>query len=382
MLLQVFFLKPFKFVHPIVSSIIKGHNRAMEFINKIKQKIEQRRHPIPVEQLEECTCENCGHRFKGRFCPDCGQEVEEFNRPFGFFLYDIFGNFFAFDTRLLKTFKDLIIRPGFISTEFFKGKRVRYSPPVRILVFLSFILFFLLQTLADRTLGRSFDTQTTDNTTLTDSIKEQLPDTLQTTTDSPLASEYSEPDSSSIPISDSESIPITISVTGNLRSSLLKMAEQYETTLKKTQSPEKRKKLMSYIAMCRMPELLGSKILKLLSWAFFALVPIMALILELFYLRQRQRFIKHLIFSSHVHSFMSIVLIIISTLALLFESGIDWIIFALLLSIPVYVFIAMKRFYGQQFKHVFLKFIGLGIFYQFMLMVAAIVVLVRSFGVI
>lgn len=134
--------------------------------------------------------------------------------------------------------------------------------------------------------------------------------------------------------------------------------------------------------MCRMPELLGSKILNLLSWAFFALVPIMALILELFYLRQRVRYIKHLVFSSHVHSFMSIVLIIISILALLFESGTDWIIFALLLTIPIYVFLAMKRFYGQQFKHVFLKFLGLGILYQFMLMVAIIVVLVRSFGVI
>jgi len=354
----------------------------MKFIDRIKQRIELRRHPIPVEKLEECVCENCGHRFKGRFCPDCGQEVEEFNRPFGFFLYDIFGNFFAFDTRLFKTFKDLIIRPGFITVEFFKGKRIRYSPPVRILVFLSFVLFFLLQTLADRAIDKSLDAQINEDVVLNDTIKEELSDSVQLFADNLTDTLNTEPDSASLSIDDSESIPITITFDGNLRSSLLKMAEQYEADLKTTQSPEKRKKLMSYITMCRMPELLGSKILNLLSWAFFALVPIMALILELFYLRQRVRYIKHLVFSSHVHSFMSIVLIIISILALLFESGTDWIIFALLLTIPIYVFLAMKRFYGQQFKHVFLKFLGLGILYQFMLMVAIIVVLVRSFGVI
>lgn len=354
----------------------------MKFVDRIKQRIELRRHPIAVEKLEECVCENCGHRFKGRFCPDCGQEVEEFNRPFGFFLYDIFGNFFAFDTRLFKTFKDLIIRPGFITVEFFKGKRIRYSPPVRILVFLSFVLFFLLQTLADRAIDKSLDAQLTNNTILGDSIKVELPDSVQLSIDKLREIKSAITDSSSLSIDDSESIPITITFDGNLRSSLLKMAEKYEAALEKTQSPEKRKKLMSYITMCRMPELLGSKILNLLSWAFFALVPIMALILELFYLKQRVRYIKHLVFSSHVHSFMSIVLIIISTLELLFESGTDWIIFALLLTIPIYVFLAMKRFYGQQFKHVFLKFFGLGILYQFMLMVAVIVVLVRSFGVI
>ena len=353
----------------------------MKFINRIKQRIELRRHPIPVEKLEECVCENCGYRFKGRFCPDCGQEVEEFNRPFGFFLYDIFGNFFAFDTRLFKTFKDLIIRPGFITVEFFKGRRIRYSPPVKILVFLSFILFFLLQTLADRAIEKSLDTQIPSDAILSDSIKVELPDSVDLSLENLQKIETAITDSSSQSEPDSESIPLTITFDGNIRSSLLKMSKQYETALETTQSPAKRKKLMACISMCRMPELIGSKILNLLSWAFFALVPIMAIILEPFYIKQRVRYIKHLIFSSHIHSFMAIILIIISTLALLFESTPEWIFGGLLLSIPIYVFFAMKRFYGQSIKHVFLKFMGLGILYNLMLMVAVIVVLVRSFGV-
>ena len=99
------------------------------------------RNSIPVDELDPVKCENCGHEFQGHFCPNCGQEVAEFNRPFGFILYDFAGNFFAFDTRFFRTLKYLLFRPGFLTSEFFQGRRMSYSPPFRIFVFLSFIVF-------------------------------------------------------------------------------------------------------------------------------------------------------------------------------------------------------------------------------------------------
>ena len=105
---------------------------------------------IPVEELETTQCQNCNYKFKGHYCPDCGQEVAEFNRPLGFIMYDFMGNFFAFDTRFFKTFKCLLFYPGFLTKEFFKGRRKSYSPPFRIYVFLSFILFLILSFLTNK----------------------------------------------------------------------------------------------------------------------------------------------------------------------------------------------------------------------------------------
>jgi hypothetical protein len=133
----------------------------MKIVDAIKQRIHNIKNPIPIDQLEIERCKNCEHEFQGRFCLNCGQVSCRIQRPFGFLLYDIFGNFFAFDTRLLKTGRDLLLKPGFITAEFFAGRRMRYAPPVRILVFLSFVLFLLLQTLSNRSLQQTPDS--TDN---------------------------------------------------------------------------------------------------------------------------------------------------------------------------------------------------------------------------
>jgi hypothetical protein len=115
------------------------------------------RNRVPVDELETGKCLNCGYEFRGHFCPDCGQEVAEFNRPFGFVIYDFMGNFFAFDTRFFNTFKYLLFYPGFLTKEFFKGKRTSYSPPFRIFVFLSFVLFVLLSFLTNKGLEKDLE---------------------------------------------------------------------------------------------------------------------------------------------------------------------------------------------------------------------------------
>ncbi|MFY9151833.1 MAG: DUF3667 domain-containing protein [Prolixibacteraceae bacterium] len=117
----------------------------MKLFRKFKPSGLINRNQIALHELEMIRCENCDHEFKGYFCPVCGQEVAEFNRPMGFVLYDFVGNFFAFDTRFFQTFWYLVSRPGMLTSEFFAGRRVRYSPPFRIFVFLSFILFLMLQ---------------------------------------------------------------------------------------------------------------------------------------------------------------------------------------------------------------------------------------------
>ena len=86
-------------------------------------------------------CKNCGTTFQGNYCPECGQSLRDFQKPFGVVAVDFLGNVAAFDTRLWHTIKPLLFKPGKLTREFFAGRRVRYVPPFRLLFFFSFVFF-------------------------------------------------------------------------------------------------------------------------------------------------------------------------------------------------------------------------------------------------
>ena len=362
-------LKTYNVSNPIKTIYFVDQIRHMKFTQKIKQQIDKRRNPIPIDQLELQSCKNCEYEFKGHFCPNCGQEVAEFNRPFGFVLYDVFGNFFAFDTRLFRTFKFLLFRPGFITTEFFLGRRMRYTPPVRILVFFSFVLFLLLQTLSDRALQSTLDAGLPFNDNLSDSITLNL-------NNMNIVGDHSNKSKEN---TDSETFDIDFNQ--DLRANLMILAQKLEAEIPQAETEKEKRQLQNYSLMCRMPEILLSKTLDLLSWMFFALVPVFAIILELHFWPPKHRYIKHLIFSTHFHSFQFVVLILIAALALIFSSGIYWMILLLLLTIPIYLLIALKRFYNQSWGLTIKKILGISILYHIMLFTALIVVIVQTLRV-
>lgn len=350
------------------------------------KKLFRARITVPVEELDPLKCENCGHEFQGHFCPNCGQEVAEFNRPFGFVIYDFVGNFFAFDTRFFQTFKYLLFRPGFLTTEFFQGRRVRYSPPFRIFVFLSFILFILLQSLTERTLDTVPDLKINNsddgvklknNLVLKAGISSDTDSTLPISPDSLALFPVSPSDS--VQLDDEEpNVDLAIFASGKIRDNLHKIADYFQAKLERTNDPEKRKMYNSYIAMCRAPEMVISNVMKYMSWAFFILLPLFALLLKLFYLRRKQLYIRHLLFSIHLHSYLFFILILVTSLKLIFESGTTVINLALLLSFPVYFVLAMKKFYGQSCGKVLLKFAGISAVYNVMLWAAVILVFIKS----
>ena len=102
---------------------------------------------------ENAICKNCETQFSGRFCPDSGQSIREYDRPFSFIILNFAGDFFAFDTRFFQTFSALLFKPGFLTKENFEGRRVKYVPPFRVFIFISFVLFFLLQIITNRGLS-------------------------------------------------------------------------------------------------------------------------------------------------------------------------------------------------------------------------------------
>ena len=92
----------------------------------------------------ENTCKNCETEFIGHYCPNCAQSVRDLDRPFIVMVFDIMANMWAFDTRVFKTFKSLLFKPGEMEEDYAEGKRARYMPPFRLYIFTSIIFFLLL----------------------------------------------------------------------------------------------------------------------------------------------------------------------------------------------------------------------------------------------
>ncbi len=341
------------------------------FLKELRKRLTYKTREKPAQNIE---CRNCGTRFSGHYCPMCGQSVKEIDRPFSIIFYDFLGNVFAFDTRFWKTVLNLIIRPGFLTKEFFDGHRVRYASPIRFFIFTSFVLFLLLQIYTGRGLDFALTRPVEEGGLFLglDSVTVGVADSVFTDlgeeVDPAAIMEFTFADSSNHILSSVDFNEILQSP--DLRSALNNLALQFEKQLETEENPEKRARLINYIRLCRSPEQVLARGLKYMSWAFFLLLPVFALLLWLFYFRRNHYYIRHLIFSIHLHSFIFIVFILLTLIYMIFEGNLGLISLILFFTIPVYLLLALKRFYGQGIGKLFLKFAGITVIYNLIFWVA------------
>jgi len=329
--------------------------------------------------------------FNGKFCPECGQSVKDYDKPFYFIIYNFTGDFFAFDIRFFHTFIALLFKPGFLTKEYFEGRRVKYAPPFRVFIFISFILFLLLQIYTNKGLTTVLDSSWSDKNGLAidsanwaeiDLILNETPASSDSA--SSVAGDSLTNDTDTV---DENELEIELSLAAfqgarDLRHGLIKLAGILEGALETETDQKKQEKLREHIKMCRSPEQATAKILKYMSWAFFLLLPIFALILKLMYIRRKQNYIRHLIFSIHFQSFIFVVLSFIIGLHLIFKENLGLVSIALVLTIPVYFIIAMKKFYGQSVGVIILKSITVSFLYNIIFWVVVIFVSLNAMSII
>ncbi len=89
-------------------------------------------------------CANCGAAMQGEFCHECGQSIHSVLKPIHGMLEDTMDIVFHVDGRVVHTIPPLLVKPGFLTLEYFSGRRVRYIAPFRLMFVLSLLAFFMI----------------------------------------------------------------------------------------------------------------------------------------------------------------------------------------------------------------------------------------------
>lgn len=128
-------------------------------------------------ECEERECLNCGYRFRGHNCPNCGQDADTKRFTMKSATNDLFITLIGGDSVFLKTCGNLLYRPGYMIHDFLCGKRTRYFHPVEMLLCLVTIYALVTFCVDDETFN--FFSDVANRTATDDSPFAQAAMTLQ-----------------------------------------------------------------------------------------------------------------------------------------------------------------------------------------------------------
>ncbi|MGN0214026.1 MAG: DUF3667 domain-containing protein [Muribaculaceae bacterium] len=103
--------------------------------------------------FDEVVCKNCGTTFAAGYCPVCGQQADTPRitaRSMLLRTLDVWG---LGNRSMPRTMLHLILRPGYMISDYIKGRRQPYFPPIKMLFVLG--AFYLLSMAAMR-MGENF----------------------------------------------------------------------------------------------------------------------------------------------------------------------------------------------------------------------------------
>ncbi len=96
------------------------------------------------------ACISCGAKMKGNYCSQCGEKRLNPEKDYALhkFIEQTVDGFTHFDSKFLRSFKALLFKPGFLTLEFIKGRRIRYMKPVQIFIIACVLFYFVFPTVS------------------------------------------------------------------------------------------------------------------------------------------------------------------------------------------------------------------------------------------
>lgn len=342
-----------------------------------------------LPERKEKICLNCKSVIYGRFCHICGQENTEPKESFWglltHFVYDIT----HFDGKFFQSTKYLLFRPGFLAAEYLRGRRASYLNPIRMYVFTSAFFFILFFSVIARD---SAETDTERKQALIEELND-LKQELMAETDSARVKKLEKKinrtktrialvgQSGILKMSDTDSTDRDWILFDNMPRS----EREYDSLQQRLPSSKRagwflgnvNREMVALNEKYRgrkqaFIEKFNEKFSHSIPQMMFVSLPLVALLLQLLYFRQRQYYyVNHVIFTINLYT--AIYLLILVFYAVSWMYGLtgyrvfEILAFLSFLSIFFYLYKAMRNFYRQRRAKTVFKFL-LFLFGFFLLM--------------
>jgi hypothetical protein len=360
--------------------------------------------PPPVVKV---VCANCGAELLGEYCYSCGQPVKGMIRPLSSMMHDIADTIFNIDSRIFRTLWPLLTRPGYLSNEYFSGRRVRFVTPFRLYFFLTIAAFFAMQIWIGGIPDLDEGKRTSVTTAMTKEEVLARRDVKVATLETAKSKAKSPENVAKVQRREDElrdKADARIKYLDSVADAKAKgtavppdaSAEDDDNHIQifgKEWDPKKDPVHVAWLpgfandrlnaALERMkenaehlgndPKRLVIGILSVLPQVLFVVMPLFALLLKIFFIFKRRLYMEHLIIALHSHAFIFFALLLITlTLALKawaqttaewLVAPLGWVVFILGWWIPIYLFLMQKKVYKQGWIMTTLKYGVIGICY-------------------
>lgn len=265
-------------------------------------------------------CPNCGAALYGQFCFACGQNQKTVDRHFTTLVSEFLEDVFTPNSRTARTLTAVLFRPGFLTREYFFGRKAKYIQPIRLYLTMSILFFFLVS--------------------LTVSAPEGQPQ---------------------ISVGEESTISVDTSWPG------LSEEDSQHLNQRLTEQIAKANKLLK-----EDPDRVRDIAIDNAPPVIFCLVPLFALILKLVYLNQRRFYTEHLVLALHNHSFLFFALLLETLIDLVASGNIkEWLEIPIDAWIPIYLLLSLKVYYAESWLLTLVKFTVLTVSYWSLFMIVA-----------
>ena len=278
----------------------------------------------------------------GNYCGNCGQEAKELRRPFFRLSREAISSLFELDWRSFRTLFYLLTKPAHLSKEYFSGRRMQYTPPLRLFLVIS-VSFFLLV---------SFYTSIRSMEGILSANHEISGEEVSASTDNeedPLAPTLAFVESINLPFFDEQT-------NTNLRRA---MGAQAETNIN---------------SMIEDPSEFFRGYLEYITVFILLMIPLLALIQKLIYIRSGHFYVEHLVLTLHNHAFIIFIVCVNSLIDLvngsripIISSAFGYLGAAIYIWMWVYLFLSLKNYFQQGYGITLLKYLTTTILYGFTL---------------
>lgn len=342
---------------------------------------------------ENTTCRNCQTEMPDHslYCPKCSQKNTDGRIPILSFVFDLLENIFSIDSKLFKTSLGLFI-PGKLTNEFFQGKHKSFATPSRLFLASALLFFAILsiqvqQSIKDENITGNVFGMAEKNKSKQDQIaelnkvREQLGGSLM---------------ENSIKVA-LDSAEVKILESGHVDTNLVNitlMSGDYEFKATDIMNLTADSMIQKYqikgfadqmffkqgYKLTKEPKSLIYKLIGNLTWMMLLVIPSMALIFKLLYIRRKKYYVEHLVFLFHVHAFILFV-----GISFLIYKQIDpgplqnYESLGLVSVFYLYALIALKKVYEQGWIKTFFKSILILFFYFIVLFFCMIIISLVSF---